>query len=96
MTGVYVQKRNSVTILNMGKLWLKAYDPKRHEEEILVAQDALYGNHTELATYRFIKKYMDMGWDVTYVDTFGDECPVIAVMYDNKSICIPGYEEVTE
>lgn len=96
MTGVYVQKRNRVTILNMGKLWLKAYDPKRPEEETLVAQDVLYGNHTELATYRFIRKYMDMGWDVTYVDSYHDEYPVIAVMYDKKSICIPGYEEVTE
>lgn len=81
MRGVYIQRHNKVAILPMGKLWLKVYDPKRSEEDTLVAQDVLYGNHTELATYRFIKKYLNLGWDVTYVDKYHDEYPVIAVYY---------------
>lgn len=96
MTGVYVQKRNRVTILSMGKLWLKAYDPERPEEEMLVAQDVLYGNHTELATYRFIKKYIHKGWTINYVDMWHDEYMVVGAMLNKDRICISGYEEVVE
>lgn len=94
MRGVYIQRHNKVEILPMGKLWLKVYDPKRSEEDTLVAQDVLYGNHTELATSRFIKKYIHKGWTIKYVDMWNDEYMVVGVVFNKDRVFISGYEEV--
>ena len=95
MGGLYFKRRsNKVTIIPLRNVLLRAYDPNRDDEHWLEAQDCIYGNRASSSFFRFVKKYINLGWEIRYVDSWNDEHHVLGAVHNNVPAFVKDYEDI--
>lgn len=91
MTGIYrFNIGKKIQVSRLSGAFIRAYNTKRTTGE---ASDCIYGNHTDLAVFRFVKKYAKMGYELKYVDQYYDEYCIVKAVYDGQEIIVSEVEE---